>query len=77
MTGHPTTAVCRALRTARSTAYLRLRPRIGRFYRRAEDLEVLLEIMTVVRERASYGVRRVHALVNRERRRLGMNPYTR
>ena len=77
MTGHPTTAVCRALRTARSTAYLRLRPRIGRFYRRAEDLEVLLEIMTVVRERASYGVRRVHALVNRERRRLGMNPYNR
>ena len=77
MTGRPTAAVCRALRTARSTAYLRLRPRMGQFYRRAEDREVLLEIMTVVRERASYGVRRVHALVNRERRRVGAKPYNR
>ena len=77
MTGRPTAAVCRALHAARSTAYHRLRPRIGQFYRRAEDREVLLEIMPVVRERASYGVRRVHALVNRERRRLGMKPYNR
>jgi putative transposase len=75
VTGHPTATVCRALHTARSTAYLRLRSRIGRFYRRAEDREVLLEIMTVIRERASYGVRRVHALVNRGRRRNGAKPY--
>lgn len=77
MTGHPTAAVCRALHVARATAYLRLRPREGHFYRRAEDREVLLQIMDVVRERASYGVRRVHALVNRARRRTGVAPYNR
>jgi putative transposase len=42
---------------------------VGAFYRRREGREVLLEVMAVVRERASYGVRRVHALVNRIRRR--------
>jgi putative transposase len=61
----------------RATAYLRARPRVGSFYRRAEDREVLLEIMTVVRERASYGARRVHVLVNRNRRSRGMSPYNR
>jgi putative transposase len=77
VTGHPTAAVCRALRTARATAYLRPRPRVGAFYRRAEDREVLLAIMSVVRERASYGVRRVHALVNRARRTQGQSSYNR
>jgi hypothetical protein len=32
---------------------LRQRPRPGGFYRKPEDREVLLEIMSVVRERAS------------------------
>ncbi len=75
MTGHPTAAVCRALHVARATAYLRPRPRVGSFYRRSEDRETLLQIMSVVRERASYGVRRVHVLVNRERRVGGVGPY--
>jgi putative transposase len=77
VTGKPTAAICRALHVARATAYLRLRPRSPGFYRRAEDREVLLEIMSVVRERASYGVRRVHALVNRSRRQSGQMPYNR
>jgi putative transposase len=77
VTGHPTAAVCRALRVARATAYLRPRARVGHFYRRAEDREVLLQIMTVVRERASYGVRRTHVLVNRQRRLSGERPYNR
>ena len=77
MTGRPTWAVCRALRVARSTAYLRLRPRVGGFYRRVEDREVLLEIMSVIRDRASYGARRVHALVNRVRRSRGLSAYNR
>lgn len=77
MTGKTTAAICRALHVARSTAYLRLRPRSPGFYRRAEDREVLLQIMSVVRERASYGIRRVHTLVNRERRRSGQTPYNR
>ena len=33
--------------------------------------------MDVVRERASYGVRRIHALVNRARRARGLTPYNR
>lgn len=61
-------AVCRTLKVARSTAYLRTRPRLGHFYRRAEDTEVLYEILAVTRERASYGVRRTWAMVNRARR---------
>ena len=69
VTGVPMAAVCRTLKVARSTAYLRSRPRQGRFYRRAEDTEVLYEILAVTRQRASYGVRRTWAMVNRARRR--------
>ena len=75
MTGHPVAAVCRALHIARATAYLRLRPRVGGFYRRAEDHEVLLSILSVTRSRASYGYRRTHALVNVDRRSRGEAPY--
>ena len=75
MTGRATATICRALRVARSTAYLRLKPRPSGFYRREEDREVLLQIMAIVRERASYGVRRIWALVNRERRGNGQMPY--
>src|SRR5712691_3050654 len=67
VTGRPMAAVCRTLRVAGSTAYLSSRPRAGRFYRRAEDTEVLYQILAVTRERASYGVRRTWALVNRDR----------
>lgn len=70
-------AVCRTLKVSRSTAYLRARPRQGRFYRRAEDTEVLYEILAVTRQRASYGVRRTWALVNRGRRERGESPYNR
>jgi putative transposase len=65
------------LKVARSTAYLRGRPRLGRFYRRAEDTEVLYEILAVTRQRASYGVRRTWAMVNRDRRERGERPYNR
>ncbi len=69
--------VCRSLKVARSTGYLRARPRHGRFYRRAEDTEVLYEILAVTRQRASYGVRRTWAMVNRSRRERGQRPYNR
>lgn len=75
MTGRPVSAICRALGVARATAYLRPRLRKGRFYRRAEDTEVLYQILTVTRSRASYGYRRTHALVNRERRAGGESLY--
>lgn len=71
------TAVCRTLRICRSTGYLRPRARPGPFYRRQEDHEVLLAILSVTRSRASYGYRRTHVLVNRERRLRGENPYNR
>jgi putative transposase len=75
VTGRPVSAICRALHVARATAYLRPRVRKGRFYRRAEDTEVLYQILSVTRARASYGYRRTHALVNRERRAGGVVPY--
>ena len=77
MTGHPMAAVCRALHVARSTGYLRPRPRKGRFYRHAEDREVLYQILSVTKARASYGYRRTHRLVNREREAGGEMPYSR
>ncbi len=40
--------VCRALKVARSTAYLRSRARQGPFYRRAEDTEVLYQILPTI-----------------------------
>jgi putative transposase len=48
---------------------------VGKFYRRAEDHEALLSILSVTRSRASYGYRRTHALVNVERRSRGEPPY--
>jgi hypothetical protein len=68
-------AVCRALSVARATGYLRLRSRVGSFYRRAEDHEVLLSILSVTRSRASYDYRRTLTLVNRDRREKGDPPY--
>ena len=75
MTGRPIAEVCRALHVSRGTAYLRSRLRKGRFYRRSEDTEVLYQILAVTKSRASYGYRRTHALVNRERRASGFKPY--
>jgi hypothetical protein len=75
VTGRPMAAVCRALHVSRATAYLRSRLRKGRFYRRSEDTEVLYQILAVTKSRASYGYRRTHALVNRERRASGFKPY--
>ena len=69
------TVVCQALKVARSTAYLRSRPRQGRFYRRAEDTEVLYQVLRVTRQRGSYGYRRTWALVNRDRTAAGEKPY--
>jgi putative transposase len=70
-------AVCRTLHVARATGYLRPRPRKGRFYRRAEDTEVLYQILFVTKARASYGYRRTHRLVNRVREAGGERPYNR
>ena len=65
MTGLPVTAICGTLRMARRTAYLVPRSRPEGFYRRVEDETVLRQICAVTNSRASYGYRRVWAMVNR------------
>lgn len=65
MTGHPVAAICRTLGMARQTAYHVIRPRPEGFYRRPEDETVLRQIRAVTNSRASYGYRRVWAMVNR------------
>ena len=50
---------------ARRTAYLVPRSRPEGFYRRVEDETVLRQICAVTNSRASYGYRRVWAMVNR------------
>jgi len=56
--------VCETLGISRSSAYRASSGR-ARFYRRKDDAKVLAQIKSVTRKRASYGHRRVTALVNR------------
>lgn len=65
MTGKKMAPICRTLGISRACAY---RERVGRpaRYARADDRIVTAQIRTVIRTRASYGARRVRALVNRE-----------
>jgi len=58
------TPICRTLGISRACAY---RESVGRpaRYARGEDRVVTAQIRTVIRTRASYGARRVQALVNR------------
>lgn len=67
MTGYrfKTAPICRVLGIGRSSAYRESVPRPAR-YARADDRTVTAQIRSIIRNRASYGVRRVTALVNRE-----------
>ena len=65
MTQHPIAAICRALGIARQTAYYPARAKPLGFYRRADDETVLQQIRAVTNSRATYGYRRVWAMVNR------------
>ena len=64
MTGRKMAPICRTLGIGRACAY---RESVGRpaRYVRADDRVVMAQIRTVIRTRASYGARRVRALVNR------------
>lgn len=64
--------VCKILRVARSNQYRNKYPRPIR-YRMKSDSSVLSSILAVTKRRATYGVLRVTALVNRERRSLHLN----
>ena len=59
------TAICSVLRVARRTAYYVARARPGGRYHRADDEAVLQQIRAVTNSRATYGYRRVWAMVNR------------
>ena len=65
VTQHPVAAICRTLRMARQTAYYAARVRPPGFYRRLDDETVLQQIRAVTNSRATYGYRRVWAMVNR------------
>lgn len=65
MTGQKVAPICRTLGISRACAY---RESVGRpaRYVRGDDRAVTAQIRSVIRTRASYGARRVRALVNRE-----------
>ena len=65
MTGRKIAPICRTLGISRACAY---RESVGRpaRYVRGDDRTVTAQIRAVIRTRASYGARRVRALVNRE-----------
>lgn len=65
MTGRKMAPICRTLGIGRASAYRQSEGRPPR-YARAEDRVVTAQIKAVIRTRASYGARRVRALVNRE-----------
>lgn len=58
-------AICETLRIGRATAYRPLTVR-ARHYTKAGDHAVAVQIKAVVRERGSYGYRRITAVVNRD-----------
>lgn len=64
MTRAPVAVVCEVLGVARATAYREAAGRPAR-YARADDRVVAAQIRAVIRDRATYGYRRVTALVNR------------
>jgi len=59
------TAICAVLGLARRSAYYVARPRPAGRYQRADDGTVLQQIRAVTNSRATYGYRRVWAMVNR------------
>lgn len=65
MTHRKIAPICRVLGIGRSVAYRESAGRPAR-YAKADDRVVMAQIRTIIRTRASYGARRVHALVNRE-----------
>jgi putative transposase len=65
VTRHPMTVVCQTLAIARRTAYYVARARRGGRYHRGGDDQVLQQIRAVTNSRATYGYRRVWAMVNR------------
>jgi len=61
----PLTVICQVLRIARRTAYYVSRARPGGRHHRTADPVVLEQIRAVTNSRATYGYRRVWAMVNR------------
>ena len=59
------TTICAVLKIARRTAYYRARARPGDRYQRTDDVTVVQQIHAVTKSRATYGYRRVWAMVNR------------
>ena len=65
MTGAPVAPIARLLGISRSSAYRETRPRPSRYERR-DDRAVTSQMKSVIGTRASYGARRVRAIVNRD-----------
>jgi putative transposase len=65
VTHFPVTVICQALRMARRTAYYVARARADGRHQRTSDPTVLEQIRAVTNSRATYGYRRVWAMVNR------------
>ncbi len=65
VTTYSTSAISSVLRIARRAVYYVVRARPGSRYHRADDTTVLQQIRAVTNSRATYGYRRVWAMVNR------------
>lgn len=71
MKKHSVKSVTDTLKISRSNQYQSKRPRPKR-YGCKEDEETLCEIQSVCKDKATYGIRRVTALVNRKREKEGV-----
>ena len=65
VTAQPMITICQVLGVARRTAYYVARARADWRHHRADDGTVLQQIQAVTNSRATYGYRRVWAMVNR------------
>lgn len=71
---HKVLPICRTLKVSRANIYAHPSARPKR-YGRKDDREVLASILEQIKERGTYGYRRTTALMNRQRRKLGVRVY--
>ncbi|NBU22022.1 IS3 family transposase [bacterium] len=68
------TRITKTLGLHRTTLYKKAKP-IMKFYQKPQHDLVLSEIKEVLKQRPSYGYKRVTSLINRKRKENGLNPY--
>ena len=71
------TIICKTLGNSRSSIYWKPKGKTVKRYAKKEDSNVLDEINKVMKERETYGYKRITAMINKERRKKNLSTYNR